>query len=73
MVKQLLIAQVHIASKCQSQDLKVGNVALKFTTQYYHAGRGSTVKFQKTLQTVPFDFLKAGVCSILIVYAEPSN
>ena len=49
MVKQLLLAQVHTASKWQSQDLKVGNVALKFTTQYYHAGRGSIVKFQKIL------------------------
>lgn len=70
MVRQL--AQVHTASKWQGQDLKAGNGALKSTTQYYHAGGSTIVKFQNTLQTVLFDFLKAGVCTILIVHAEPS-
>lgn len=67
------LAQDYVASKWQGQDVKAGNIALESTTQYYHTGGNTIVKFQNPLQMALADFLKPGICTILIVHAEPST
>ena len=65
------LVQDHTAGKWQGQDLKAGNTALEPTTQYCHAGGSTIGKFQNTLQTVLYDFLKPELAIISLVHTEP--